>query len=81
MHTLKIFFDWPLGSVWSNMIAWVICGGLAGLWSVRKFIKWNHKREEKDEERHILHMKKLDDMHQDQRQHHVTVIKHLTKEK
>lgn len=24
-HTLWLFFDWPLGSVWSNLIASVIC--------------------------------------------------------
>lgn len=33
-HTLWLFFDWPLGSVWSNLIASAICAGLVW-WRLR----------------------------------------------
>lgn len=39
MYTFRIFFDWPTGAVWSNILAsimWVIPGYLWGRFHVKK---------------------------------------------
>lgn len=35
MHALALFFSWPTGGVWSNLVASAIVGGLAWLWARR----------------------------------------------
>lgn len=66
MGALHVLFSWPNGGIWSNMVAWVICGGIGILWGRAKFITWNREREERDNIRHELlkthidnHMAKL----------------------
>lgn len=57
LNAYHIFFapngqPWETGSVWSNMVAWVICGIIAIVWARRKLIKWDRHREAVDQERH-----------------------------
>ncbi len=40
-HWLVVFFAWPAGSIWSNILAWALCGALAFGWTHR-VIKRHH---------------------------------------
>jgi len=42
-HWLVVFFAWPDGSIWSNILAWVLCGALAFGWTHR-VLKRHHRR-------------------------------------
>jgi hypothetical protein len=50
---LVTFFSWPAGSIWSNMLAWVLCGGLAFAWTHRVLVR-----------RHREQMAKLEAIHE-----------------
>lgn len=68
------FFDWPNGSIWSNIIADPIVGGLALLWGIRKYIHHSEKlHKEKLEQAETHHQEKLD---QD-RQYHLNQMRKL----
>jgi preprotein translocase subunit YajC len=46
MNVFNEFFGWPLGSVWSNIIAsviWSIPAVIFTFWRIRKHQKRNHK--------------------------------------
>jgi hypothetical protein len=51
-HWLVTFFAWPEGSVWSNMLAWVLCGGIA-FFGTHKVLARRHRE----------HMAKLEAIH------------------
>lgn len=54
---------WYTGGVWGNMVAWVICGTIAGIWTARKLIKWNHKRERTEQAHHEERIMELHRLH------------------
>jgi hypothetical protein len=51
------------GNVYGNIVAWVICGGLAITWSARRFIKWNRRRERLEQSRHEERIMELHRLH------------------
>jgi hypothetical protein len=77
-HVLVFYFDWPYGAVYGNVWAIIPCGLIAGLWGRRKLIRWNRRREAKDEERHQDMKAHVSREHQLSREH---LENHLAKRK
>jgi hypothetical protein len=49
---LVTFFAWPDGTIWSNMLAWVLCGGIA-FFGTHKVLA-RHQRETQKRLDHII---------------------------
>jgi hypothetical protein len=68
-HWIVVFFSWPNGSIWSNILAWVICGALAILWARRKMIAHHKEQLAQIAANHQQHMEKLEAIHKHLREH------------
>lgn len=60
MDILQLFFSWPNGSVWSNLLASAICFVLAGVWAHRKIVIPMRQHHARIKEMHELMKDKLD---------------------
>lgn len=56
MSVLGFYFGWPLGAVWSNLLASAICAGLIW-WRVRARMIAHHLEQMAQRERHHEDMK------------------------
>jgi hypothetical protein len=76
-------FAWPYGDVWPNVWAIVPCGAITLIWGWRRFIKWDHKRIQKDHDHHIEMMAHVTKHHEalmaKMDAHHAEHMKSLTK--
>lgn len=54
MDIVQLFFSWPSGGVWSNLIASAICFVLAGIWAHRKIVVPMREHHAKLKEMHDL---------------------------
>lgn len=56
MNVLAFYFGWPLGAVWSNLLASAICAGLVW-WRVRARMIAHHLEQMAQRERHHEELK------------------------
>ena len=71
MSVLAFYFGWPLGAVWSNLLASVICAG-AVWWWVRARMIAHHLEQMAQRERHHLERLAQAAAHHEELKAHVT---------
>lgn len=62
MSTWDLFFAWPAGGVWSNVIASVICFAVAWLWA-RRHIRLLHRQVRDLHARHDETHRRVTELH------------------